>query len=192
VAVRGDTASGEGVRGLVTEALERLGRIDVLVNNSGPWGAEPYAELTEELWDSVLNSNVKAAYLASQAVVPGMRAAGWGRIVNIAAGSMYLRNHSAYGLAKNAVGFLTEQLAVELGPAITVNAISPGQILESTPDIEEFDPTFVPRTIDATPLRRLVTRGEVADMVVLLCTPAFAIVTGATVPMDGGWRFYRF
>jgi NAD(P)-dependent dehydrogenase (short-subunit alcohol dehydrogenase family) len=193
VAVHGDVATGDGVRSLAAEALERLGgRADVLVNNAGPWAGEPYAELAESDWDRVLAANVKAAYLASQLLAPGMREAGWGRIVNLAAGSMYLRNHSVYGLAKNAVSFLTEELAVELGPEITVNAVSPGQIAESAVDIEEFDPTFVPRSIEATPAGRLVTRGEVADVVVLLCTPAFDMLTGATIPLDGGWRFYRF
>lgn len=149
-------------------------------------------DLPEQTWDLVMNANVKATYLASRLVAPGMRAAGWGRIVNLAAGSQHLRNHSVYGLAKNAVSFLTEELAVELGPEITVNAISPGQIEESAADIEEFDPTFVPRTLETTPVGRMVRRGEVADMAVLLCTPAFDTVTGATIPMDGGWRFYRF
>jgi NAD(P)-dependent dehydrogenase (short-subunit alcohol dehydrogenase family) len=193
LAVQGDVSSGAGVTALVEAALEGLGgRVDVLVNNAGPWGAEPYVDLPEETWDLVMDANVKATYLASRLVAPGMRAAGWGRIVNLAAGSQHLRNHSVYGLAKNAVAFLTEELAVELGPEITVNAISPGQIEESAVDIEEFDPTFVPRTLETTPVGRMVTRGEVADMAVLLCAPAFATVTGATIPMDGGWRFYRF
>jgi NAD(P)-dependent dehydrogenase (short-subunit alcohol dehydrogenase family) len=193
VAVQGDTASGDGVRRLVAAALDHLGgRVDVLVNNSGPWGADAFLELSEETWDLVMDANVKSAFLASQLAAPAMKEAGWGRIVNIAAGSMYLRNHSVYGVAKNAVAFLTEELAAELGPEITVNAISPGQIEESAPDIAEFDPTFVARTIEATPVGRLVTRSEIAEMVVLFCMPAFDTVTGATIPMDGGWRFYRF
>jgi NAD(P)-dependent dehydrogenase (short-subunit alcohol dehydrogenase family) len=180
------------VHTVVGGALKALGRIDILVNNAGPWAGGPFLELAEKDWDFVLDTNVKSVYLATQLVAPGMRAAGWGRVVNLSAGSRYLRNHSVYGLAKDAVAFLTEELACELGPEVTVNAVAPGQIAESAPDIEEFDSSFVPRAIAATPAGRLVTRAEVAEVVCALCSPAFAMVTGATIPIDGGWRFYRF
>jgi NAD(P)-dependent dehydrogenase (short-subunit alcohol dehydrogenase family) len=164
----------------------------VLVNNAGPFSMTPFADLPEAEWDRIWDTNAKAAYLASQLVAPAMRTAGWGRIVNISAGSIYLRNHSIYGLAKEALVFMTEELACELAPEVTVNAIAPGQIAESAKDIEEFDPTFVQRAIEGTPAGRLVTRAEVAELVALLCTPAFDMVTGATIPLDGGWRFHRF
>jgi NAD(P)-dependent dehydrogenase (short-subunit alcohol dehydrogenase family) len=121
-----------------------------------------------------------------------MRAVGWGRVVNVSAGSAYIRNHSIYGLAKEALIFLTEELALELGPEITVNAVAPGQIEESAADIAELDPSFVGRAVEHTPIKRLATRREVADMVALLCSPAFDVVTGVTIPMDGGWRLQRF
>jgi NAD(P)-dependent dehydrogenase (short-subunit alcohol dehydrogenase family) len=73
-----------------------------------------------------------------------------------------------------------------------VNAVAPGQIVESAADIAEFDPTFVERAVEATPVGRLVTRGEVADLVVALCGPLFDSVTGATIPIDGGFRLQRF
>jgi NAD(P)-dependent dehydrogenase (short-subunit alcohol dehydrogenase family) len=193
VALQGDVAQVEGVCGLVDSALEALGgRVDVLVNNAGPFSMTPFAELPVEEWDAIWDTNVKAAYLASQLVAPGMRAAGWGRIVNVSAASYVLRNHSIYGLAKNALIFLTEELAVELGPEVTVNAVAPGQIVESAADIAEFDPTFVDRAVEATPMRRLVTRREVADLVVALCGPLFDSVTGVTIPIDGGFRLQRF
>ena len=84
------------------------------------------------------------------------------------------------------------ELAVELGPEVTVNAVAPGQIIESAADIAEFDPTFVDRSIEATPAGRLVTRREVADIVAALCSPTFAVVTGATIPVDGGFRLRSF
>jgi NAD(P)-dependent dehydrogenase (short-subunit alcohol dehydrogenase family) len=193
IAIAGDGSTGAGVRRLVGDALAGLGgRVDVLVNNSGPFSMQPFAELPESEWDRIWDSNVRAAWLATQLVAPGMRAAGWGRIVNLSAGSAYLRNHSIYGLAKNAMIQLTEELAVELGPEITVNAVAPGQIAESAVDIEAFDPTFVPRAIAHTPAGRLVTRAEVAELIGLLCSPALAMVTGTTIPIDGGWRFNRF
>jgi NAD(P)-dependent dehydrogenase (short-subunit alcohol dehydrogenase family) len=190
--VGGDVTTGPGARALAEEAISKAGRIDVLVNNTGPFSMDSFTTLAEDEWDRILDANLKAAYLCSQVVVPGMRQAGWGRIVNVSAGSAYIRNHSIYTLAKAALITLTEELALELGPEITVNAITPGQISESAADIAEFDPTFVERAIEWTPLKRLVTRTEVAAIVAELCGPRFAMVTGVTIPIDGGWRISRF
>jgi NAD(P)-dependent dehydrogenase (short-subunit alcohol dehydrogenase family) len=193
VAIQADVTRPGDVRRLTETAAKALGgRVDVLVNNAGPFSMTPYTDLSESDWNHIWDANVKSAYVASQCVAPGMKSAGWGRIVNISAASYALRNHSIYGLAKDALIFLTEELAVELGPEVTVNAVAPGQIVESAADIAEFDPTFVDRSIEATPAGRLVTRSEVADIVAALCSPAFAVVTGATIPVDGGFRLRRF
>lgn len=193
VAIRGDMADPESIRKVVADACERLGgTIDVLVNNVGPFSMTPYATLPEPEWDRIWDTNAKASYVATQCVADGMRRQGWGRIINISAGSAFLRNHSIYGLAKQAIIYLTEQLALELGPAVTVNAIAPGQIQESADDIADFDPTFVARAIEHTPAGRLVSRTEVAELTALLCCPAFDMVTGVTLPVDGGWRLQRF
>jgi NAD(P)-dependent dehydrogenase (short-subunit alcohol dehydrogenase family) len=193
LAVAGELDTAPALRGVVEAALDGLGgRLDVFVHNAGPFSMTPFGELPEDEWDAVWNVNVKAAYLAAQLAAPAMRDAGWGRIVLISAGSAYLRNHAAYGLAKQALSVLAEELALELGPPITVNALAPGQIEESAADIAEYDPSFVERAIAHTPAGRLVTRAEVAELVALLCGPRFAMVTGATLPVDGGWRFNRF
>jgi NAD(P)-dependent dehydrogenase (short-subunit alcohol dehydrogenase family) len=192
IAVAGDLSTGDGARMLAEAALGEFGLVDILVNNAGPFTMAPFVELPEAEWDRIWNTNVKAAYVCTQVVAPAMREAGWGRIVNISAGSAYLRNHSIYTLAKNALITLTEQLAVELGPEITVNAVAPGQIAESADDMAAFDPTFVGRAIAASPLQRLVTRSEVATVVAELCGPRFAMVTGVTIPVDAGTRIPRF
>jgi NAD(P)-dependent dehydrogenase (short-subunit alcohol dehydrogenase family) len=194
VAVRGDVGTSEGTRRLVADAERALGgrSIQVLVNNCGPFAMTPFAEMPEDEWDRIWNTNVRSAYVASRELAPGMRAAGWGRIINVSAGSAYLRNHSIYTLAKASLQTLTEALAVELGPETTVNAIAPGQIAESAEDIVAFDPGFVDRAIAHTPTGRLVTRAEVAAIVAELCGPLFSGVTGATIPIDGGWHLPRF
>jgi 3-oxoacyl-[acyl-carrier protein] reductase len=189
VALQGDVAREDDARALV-DALD--GRVDVLVNNAGPFSMTPFSQMPVEEWERIFDANVKASYMLARLAAPGMKAAGRGRIVNVSAASYVLRNHSIYGLAKSAVNFLTEELAVELGPEITVNAVAPGQIDESAEDIAEFDPTFVERAIAQTPTGRLVRRGEVADLVVALCGPLFDSVTGATIPVDGGFRLQRF
>ena len=189
VALQGDVAREDDARALV-DALD--GRVDILVNNAGPFSMTPFSQMPTDEWERIFDANVKASYMLARLVAPGMKAAGRGRIVNVSAASYVLRNHSIYGLAKNAVNFLTEELAVELGPEVTVNAVAPGQIEESAADIAEFDPSFVERAIEATPTGRLVRRGEVADLVVALCGPLFDSVTGVTIPIDGGFRLQRF
>ena len=189
VAIGGDL---EDPAPLVASALEELGRIDILVHNAGPFTMTPFAEMNEGEWDTIWDVNVKAAHIATRLLAPAMREAGWGRIVLLSAGSAYLRNHSIYGLAKHALAFLAEELALELGPEITVNAVAPGQIAESADEITEIDPSFVERAIAHTPAGRLVTRAEVAELVAAMCGPSFDMVTGATLPVDGGWRLQRF
>jgi NAD(P)-dependent dehydrogenase (short-subunit alcohol dehydrogenase family) len=194
VAVAGDAGTPDGVRALLEAAHRALGGrpVQVLINNYGPFSMTPFAEMAPDEFDRIWDANVKAAYVAAGMAAPRMRESGWGRIVNVSAGSAYLRNHSIYTLAKAALVTLTESLALELGPEITVNAVAPGQIAESAADIAEFDPSFVARAVEATPIGRLVTRPEVAAIVAELCGPLFDGVSGVTIPIDGGWRLPRF
>ena len=193
VAVFGDTSTAAGTREMVKQACRAAsGTIDILVNNSGPFSMTPYAELPGEEWERIWDGNVTAAFISAQILTPVMRSNAWGRIVNVSAGSAYLRNHSIYTLAKEAIITLTESLAVELAPEITVNCVAPGQISESADEIADFDPTFVKRAISRTPLGRLVTRTEVAGVITGLCGKDFDAVTGVTIPVDGGWRINRF
>jgi NAD(P)-dependent dehydrogenase (short-subunit alcohol dehydrogenase family) len=187
-----DLSSREGTREFIDGLMDELGGVDLLVNNAGPFAMDPFTELAEEEWDRIWESNVAAAFLCSRALAPGMRERGRGRIVNVSAGSAYIRNHSIYTLAKASLITLTEALALELGPEVTVNAVAPGQIAESADDIAEMDPSFVERAIAHTPIGRLVTRAEVATIVADLCSPPYDGVTGVTIPVDGGWRLARF
>jgi len=190
--VMADVCRRNQLEQMVTQVQRDLGIIDILVNGVGPVALEPLMELPEEKWDRIMDANLKAVYLLTQLVAPGMKEKGWGRIINFSAGSADYRNASVYALAKSTLRFLTRSLALELGPAITVNAISPGQIAESAPDISAYDPTLMERAIEYTPTGRLVTRREIARMVVLLCSPAFDSITGETIRMDGGWSIPRW
>lgn len=149
----------------------------------------PFVRMEEAEWDNILNVNVKAGYMLARLVAPGMRQKGWGRIILMSAGSAFIRTHTIYTLAKAAVMTLTEELAVELGPEITVNAIAPGQIEESAAMMDAIEPGFSGRAMAAAPLKRLCQRSQVAEMMGLICTaPSMEIVTGHTFVMDGGWR----
>jgi len=187
--VEADVSQSEQVASLARKAVEAAGPIDILIHCAGPFAMTRFVEMAEGEWDGILGVNLKAAYLLTKAVAPSMKQRGWGRIILMAAGSAFIRTHSIYGLAKASVMHLTESLAIELGPEITVNAIAPGQISESAAIMDSFEPGFSERATQAAPLKRLVTRPEVAEMMALICaSPAMQSVTGHTFVMDGGWR----
>jgi NAD(P)-dependent dehydrogenase (short-subunit alcohol dehydrogenase family) len=192
VSLDADLSDATQVRSLCRKALDVWGRVDILVNNAGPFQMDPFLTLKEEDWDRVMDVNVKAIYLTAQELAPQMKKNGWGRIINMCAGSAFVRNHGVYGLAKAAVKTITESLALELGPEVTVNAIAPGQIRESLPEIEKHDPTFGHRYAAHAPLKRLITREEIARIISLLCSSAFDIMTGVTIRLDGGAEIPRF
>lgn len=186
-----DVRSPAEITRLADAVRTTFGPVQILVNNAGPFAMDPFLSLKIEDWDTVMNANLRSVYLLVQQVAPGMNERGWGRIINVSAGSAYLRNHSVYGLAKAAVRFLTEELALEMKPGVTVNAIAPGQIAESAADMNAFDPTFVERATRITPAGRLVSRAEIARAMVALCAPSWDMVTGLTLALDGGARLPR-
>ncbi len=189
VAVEADVSQSDQVKRLVAQAIQTIGPIDILIHCAGPFAMTAFTQMDEKEWDTILGVNLKGAYLLTKEVAPMMKQRGWGRIILMAAGSAFIRLHSIYGLAKSSVMHLTESLAVELGPEITVNAIAPGQIKESAAFMDAFEPGFSEKATQAAPLKRLVTRPEVAEMMALICvSPAMQSVTGHTFVMDGGWR----
>lgn len=187
--IEADVGKRAGVKRLVEEAVQALGPVDILIHCAGPFAMTPFVDMPEDEWDGILNVNTKAGYMLAQQVAPGMVERGWGRIILVSAGSAYIRTHSIYSLAKATNITLTELLAVELGPSITVNAVAPGQIAESAAIMDSIEPGFSDRATEAAPLKALCRRGQVAEMMALICTsPALEIVTGHTFVMDGGWR----
>jgi len=182
-AFRADAAVSDDVRRLVDEVESALGPVSVLVNNAGPFADTAFRTLSERDWDYVMNANLKAAFVASQRVLPGMERLGWGRIVNLGATSGLVRSHSVYGLAKAALLHLTESMAVEFAPHVTVNAVVPSQIASARTDRM---PDYKAAAIATTPLKRLVTQPEIAKIVALLCSASFDFVTGRAIILDGG------
>ena len=134
-----------------------------------------------ELWRST--SEPCSVFIASQLVFADMEKLGWGRIVNLGATSAFLRSHSVYGLTKAALLHMTESMAVDFAPHVTVNAVVPSQIASARTDKM---PAYKTVAIAATPLKRLVTQPEIARMVALVCSPAFDFMTGRAVVLDGG------
>lgn len=184
-----DLADADATRDLAAAVMERFGMVSVLVNNAGPFVDTPFLKLKERDWDAMLAANLKAPFLLAQALAPAMIEQGWGRIINLGATSALVRTHGVYGLAKAALLHLTESLALELAPAVTVNAIIPSQIASARTDTIAV---YKRAAIAGTPLGRLVTESEIAKMAVLLCRPDFDFMTGRPIVLDGGRALPRF
>ncbi|RYF46193.1 MAG: SDR family NAD(P)-dependent oxidoreductase, partial [Comamonadaceae bacterium] len=153
VAIAGDAADATAVASAAARTREELGPVTILVNNAGITNYVPFTDMTEELWDRMIQVNLKGPFLVSQAVVPDMLDAGWGRIINISSSSAQTGAPSLahYAASKGGVIGLTKALAVEfIGKGITVNNVPPGFV--DTPLLrEEIDPDKVAATM---PMKR--------------------------------------
>ncbi|MEA3336945.1 MAG: SDR family oxidoreductase [Chloroflexota bacterium] len=181
--IQADVTCPEEAKHLVVETRQQMGRADILVNNVGPYADRPFLELSLNDFDRVLAGNVRATFMLSRLVGCSMKEQGGGQIINIAATDLYHRSHSVYGLAKAGIQYLTEAMALELAPEVQVFALAP-DLIGDNEDMSSDE--LVQRSIAATPMNRLVTRSEIAEMVCLLCAPAFAMATGHTFVLDGG------
>jgi NAD(P)-dependent dehydrogenase (short-subunit alcohol dehydrogenase family) len=188
-AFRADLAQDGASEKLAADVESALGPVQLLINNAGPYADAPFRTLKPEVWDAIMAANLKAPWLLAQKLAPAMERLGWGRIVNLGATSGFVRTHSVYGLAKAALLTLTESLALELAPSITVNAVVPSQIASARTDTM---PVYKEAAIAGTPLGRLVTEEEIGRMVALVCSPEFDFVTGRAIVMDGGRTLPRF
>jgi 3-oxoacyl-[acyl-carrier protein] reductase len=190
VAAPGDVADAADAARMVDAAALALGRLDYLVNNAGTPGTRtsiPPAALeriTEELWDAVLNVNLRGVFRCAKAAAPHLTAAG-GAMVNIAsiAGLHSPGSSMAYGATKAGVISLTKNLARGLGPAVRVNAVAPGAVDSSW--TVEWSNQERAMSIEAAALKRRCTTDDIAEVVVFLLAGA-AAVTGQTVVVDAG------
>jgi NAD(P)-dependent dehydrogenase (short-subunit alcohol dehydrogenase family) len=186
VAIQADLSRGEACAGLVAGAVDALGRLDVLINMASVYRFVDVDDTDERVWDSVIDVDLKAAFLCSLAAVPHLRAAGGGRIINFTdwiarSGRPRYRGYLPYYVAKHAVIGLTEALALELAPdGILVNAIAPGPILAPPGTSDEE----IEKVEEATPLGRWGGEPEVVKAVAFLLESDF--VTGETIRVDGG------
>ena len=186
-----DTSRLAEVRAAVAEADNALGGLDILVNNAGIGRVSMADSVTVEDFDAALRVNLAGTFFASQAAAALMRQRGFGRIVNIGsqAGLVALPGESVYCMTKAAITHLTRCLAVEWGEyGITVNCVAPTFI--ETPGTEEAlsDPEFRADVVQRiAALHRIGTPGEVTGAVVFLASPAASLITGTTIPVDGGW-----
>jgi len=185
---------------MVAEAVEAFGAVDIMVNNAGIQHVAPVEDFPTERWDAIIAVNLSGAFHAMRLVVPGMKRNGWGRIVNIASAHALVASpfKSAYVAAKHGIAGLTRTVALETAEhGITVNAICPGYVL--TPLVERQIPDQarargiseeqVVRDVllAAQPTRKFVEISQVAALAAFLCSDDAASITGALLPVDGGW-----
>jgi NAD(P)-dependent dehydrogenase (short-subunit alcohol dehydrogenase family) len=184
LALQADVTDPAQAADLVSRAWTGLGRLDAVVNNVGPWIGQSLSVVSFADFERILTSNLTSTFTVAREAGNRMKADGGGHIVNISATDAFERGRSVYGLAKDSVIHLTEALAFELAPYVRVNAIAPGLIADN----EDMTDTLIRGELARTPLGRLVSRAEIAEVACLLCTDAFASVTGQTIVMDGGAR----
>jgi pteridine reductase len=173
------------VQRMAAEVLKRIGsdRLDVLVNNASSFYPTPLGTVTEEQWDDLLSSNLKAPLFLSQALLPALRGA-QGVIINIVDvhSQRPLRDHPVYGAAKAGLAMLTRSLAKDLGPHVRVNGVSPGAIL--WPD-EGMSEALRAGIIKQTALKRSGEPEDIANTVLFLVRDA-PYITGQIIAVDGG------
>jgi 3-oxoacyl-[acyl-carrier protein] reductase len=185
IAIEADVSSRTEVARMIELAVGEFGRLDILVNNAGISPEHPIESTTEEIWDRVLAVNLKGQFLLCQAVVPHMRARGYGRIINIASeqGLIGAVGMSAYCASKAGVFGLTKALAHELAPdGILVNCIAPGPV--DTAMLNPVDRT--PELMAKIPLRRIGRPDEIAFAVLFLASPQTSWTTGQILSPNGG------
>lgn len=190
VLLEADVEQASGCGTLVRGALETLGRLDVLVNNVGPFEERPIGDTDDALWRKMLDGNLSSAFWCSRAALPGMRERRSGCIVNISALNADISpgmSHEApaYFVAKTALSMLTRTMARAEGPrGIRINAVSPGFI--ETEAYADWDPDAQKRWRDQIPLGRFGRPDEVADAVSYLVSDRAAYISGAILHVHGG------
>jgi NAD(P)-dependent dehydrogenase (short-subunit alcohol dehydrogenase family) len=183
-----DVADAAALGAAIDAAAADLGGLTILFNNAGAGMAKPMHLHTDDEWQRILDVNLKGTFSGIRAAVPHLRAARGGAVVNMAGttGVRPARGEGPYGAAKAGVIALTQAAALEYGPAIRVNCVSPGIV--DTPMTARLtgDPELRSRIESRIPLGRLGSADDVAGAVVFLCSPLAAYVTGHVLAVDGG------
>jgi 3-hydroxybutyrate dehydrogenase len=193
-----DAADRQSVRATIEAIQQKVGDIDVLVNNAGFAESASFDRTTDEMWDQLFEVNVTSAFQLTRALVPRMIARGFGRVINVAsnAGLSGYAYTMAYCASKHAMVGMTRALAVEIASSpVTVNAVCPGWT--NTRMVEEAVDRIARKTgratetakkalADMSPQRRLIEVGEVAHVVAMLCAPEARGIHGQAIPIDGG------
>ncbi|WP_368504843.1 SDR family oxidoreductase [Alkalihalophilus sp. As8PL] len=183
--VQGNVADQKDIKRAVQSAVEKFGRIDILINNAGIFRDQKLMKMSEEEWDLVLDVNLKGAFLTIKEIAPIMKGNQYGKIVNISSvshkGNFGQANYSA---SKAGLASLTNTAALELAPEVTVNSIAPGSI--DTPLFQSMDEKGKEKFIKKIPMKRVGNPEEIAQTVLFYASDASSYVTGTLLEVDGG------
>ncbi|MCA1020643.1 SDR family NAD(P)-dependent oxidoreductase [Halobacillus litoralis] len=189
----GDVTNTSDIERVVKTINNDFGQIDILVNNAGTAAFKDINSLTEDDWDTVMNTNAKSIFFMTQAVAPYMKEQSYGRIINTAsvAGEVSLSFSSVYGTSKAAAIHQTKQLALELAPYnITVNAISPWFFKTDLNEEALADDSFRSAIEDRSPMKRLGQLEELQSSILYLASSGSSYVSGQNIFIDGGMTSY--
>ena len=184
----------------VANYFAQIGHVDILVNCAGGVVGQvhhPLEEVTDGQWQEIIDANLQTTFFCTRAVVAGMKAVGWGRIVNISSGagrSVSLTGIQAYATAKSAQIAFTRQMAYELGPfGITVNCIAPGFVLSNPSTIKQWESYGAEgqeKLVSGIATRRLGTAADIANGVSFFVQGSSDWVTGQCLSIDGGHSLF--
>ena len=185
---------------LIEETERHLGRVDILVNNAGIQHVAPLEDFPVDRWDAILALNLSSAFHTIRTALPPMRRRGWGRLINIASthGLVASAGKAAYVASKHGLVGLTKVVALETaGQGITCNAICPGWVrtplverqIQARAEAEGIDVERATRNLllEKQPSGSFTTIDQIGALAVFLCTEAASNMTGASIPVDGGW-----
>lgn len=189
LAVQADITDPGQVRAAVEAATARFGGVQIVVNNAGIYPPIPFDQTTHADLRRILRVNVEGPFLVTQACLPGMRAAGWGRVVNIASAVVFLGPPElvAYTTSKSALVGFTRALATELGPEnITVNCVAPGLTDTATAAATTGADGGFARVVASQCVPRLARPHDLVSTLLYVCDPGSDFLTGQTINVDGG------
>ena len=190
LAVVADMLNRASIENLASRAIEAFGKIDILVNNAGQGWSVPFLKLTEEQWDQIMNVNLKGYFFCTQIIGQHMFKARSGRVINIssAMGNYPLPYLTPYAASKGGINALTKCLAQEWATrGITVNAIAPSYFATDINKNAMEDKAATQLIMSRTPINRWGQVEELTGLVVYLASDASSFMTGAVLPLDGGW-----
>jgi NAD(P)-dependent dehydrogenase (short-subunit alcohol dehydrogenase family) len=189
IAIAADVTNEQSVRTMVQAALDRWGRIDILVNVAGGADRKLVIEMTAADWDRIVDMNLKSVFLCSQAVLPTMLKQKYGKIVNISSIYGFTGNatRSSYAAAKAGVAVFTKSLALEVvKDGINVNAVAPGRVATDRVRSHYSDEAWA-AAVAQIPMGRTGTPEEIASAVLFLATGENKYITGQTIHVNGAW-----
>lgn len=188
ITVGADVSEFAGAQSIANAALDRFGRIDMLVCNAGVWDGAPIDEMSEELWNKVINTNLRSAWACVKACVPAMKKQGAGAIVMVSStsGQRGEANYSNYSASKGGQIAFTKALATELAPKIRVNAVAPGWIETAMVRPVFEDKAYEQSVIDSIPLKRIATTDDIALSICFLLSDWSRHITGEILNINGG------